>query len=82
MDQNVVLLAGDASQHQDGQASMQQAECKGQAQGADAAATSGQGTGANEPQTAPAPDLDDLVDSRGYAAVDSNVSTHLKVALT
>ncbi len=42
-----------------GQESMQQAECKGQVQGADAATTSEQGKGANQPRAAPAPDLDD-----------------------
>ncbi len=87
-DKSVLLLAGDASQRQDGQVSMQQAECKGQVQGADAAATSEQGTGANQPRAAPAPDLDDLadmmqeLDSRGNAMIDPDVSAHLKVALT
>jgi len=77
-----LLLAGDASQRQDCQESMQQADCKGQDLGAGAAATSEQGTGANEPRAAPAADLDDLADSRSYAVIDSDVSTHLKVALT
>ncbi len=76
-----MLLAGDASQRQDCQESMQQADCKGQDLGAGAAATSEQGTGANEPRAAPAADLDDLADSRSYAVIDSDV-THLKVALT
>ena len=83
--ESVLLLAGDASQRQDGQASMPQAECKGQGQGADAAAISGQGTGASQPRAAPAPDLDDLAnlmsgsDSRGKALLDADVSPQLKL---
>ena len=50
------MLAGDGSQRQDCQESMPQAERQGQAQGAGDAAVSEQGTGANQPQTAPAPD--------------------------
>ena len=64
---------------------MPQAERQGQAQGAGDAATSEQGTGANQPQTAPAPDLDDLADveqelqedSTGYTKMCPDVSTHL-----
>ena len=67
---------------------MQQAECKGQGQGAGDAATSDQGTGASQPKASPAPDLDDLanlmsgLDSRGKAVIGPDVSTHPKAALT
>ncbi len=86
--QCVLFLADGASQHQDGQESMPQAECKGQAQGAGDAATSEQGTGASQPKASPAPDLDDLadlmqgLDSRGKAVIGPDVGTHFKVALT
>ncbi len=59
---------------------MQQAECKGQGQGAGDAATSDQGTGASQPKASPAPDLDDLanlmsgLDSRGKAVIGPDVS--------
>ena len=82
------MLAGDASQCQDGQESIPLAECKGQVQGTDAAATSEQGTGASQPNAAPASDVDDLadlmhgLDPRGKAVIDADVSTHLRVALT
>jgi len=81
-------LVGDASRGRDGHEGMQQAECKGQGQGADAAATPEQGTGANQPQTAPAPDLDDLanmmqeLDTREYYVIGPDVSPCLKIALT
>ena len=61
--------------------------CTVQVQGADAAVTSEQGTGASQPHAAPAPDLDGLanmmqgLDSRGWAVMDAHVSTHRKVAL-
>ena len=67
---------------------MPQAECQGQAQGAGDAAPSQQGTGANQQQTAPAPDLDDLanlmqgLDSRGKALMDPDVGPHLRFVLT
>ena len=67
---------------------MHQAECKSKVQGANAAVTSEQGTGASQPKAAPTPDLDDLTDlmnglnPRGKAVIDADVSTHLKVALT
>ncbi|DBA70188.1 TPA: hypothetical protein ACH3X2_012232 [Trebouxia sp. C0005] len=70
--------AGDASQCQDGQESIPLAECKGQVQGTDAAATSEQGTGASQPNAAPASDVDDLadlmhgLDPRGKAVIDAD----------
>jgi len=55
---------------------MQQAECKGKAQGADADQDTGDpNTGASQPHAAPAPDLNDLADSRGYAVIGPDVST-------
>jgi len=87
LDQSVLFLAGDASQLKAGQKSMQQAERKGPVQGADAAATSGQGTGASQAKALPAPYLDELadlkqrLDSRGTAVIGPDVSTHLKSAL-
>ncbi len=73
---SILLVAGGASQSQNGQESMQQAECKGKAQGADADQDTGDpNTGASQPHAAPAPDLNDLADSRGYAVIGPDVST-------
>lgn len=76
MHKSILLVAGGASQSQNGQESMQQAECKGKAQGADADQDTGDpNTGASQPHAAPAPDLNDLADSRGYAVIGPDVST-------
>ena len=71
MHKSILLVAGGASQSQNGQESMQQAECKGKAQGADADQDTGDpNTGASQPHAAP-----DLADSRGYAVIGPDVST-------